>query len=263
MSQITFDTPILKIEGLSAKFDVVPASSSLAVLLGNINRALIVQELHYWGLQGYGVVIDGVRWFHKSIKEWIEDVFPTFTPWQLRKLMAELVELGVVKRQKLFTKHQIQKGDRFWWQPKNQTCYYSLDTQGLQELVQDFFAEKDKLKETQKSAETTETLVLCKTTNLSIVKNQNTKVCDYSQNNTKNTSIENISKNKSHPNLPCVSEQVKANNQEKELNSINRQLPILRKQIMPQLWHSDYELIKNELGEIIAVEEPPDNNRDA
>lgn len=231
MSQITFDTPILKIEGLSAKFDVVPVSSSLAVLLGNINRALIVQELHYWGLQGYGVVIDGVRWFHKSIKEWIEDVFPTFTPWQLRKLMAELVELGVVKRQKLFTEHQIQNGDRFWWQPKNQTCYYSLDTQGLQKLAQDFFAEKDKPKETQKSAETTENLVLCKTTNLSIVENQNTKVCDYSQNNTKNTSIENISKNKSHPNLPCVGEQVKASNQEKELNSINRQLPEIQEVI--------------------------------
>lgn len=29
--------------------------------------------------------------------------------------------------------------------------------------------------------------------------------------------------------------------------------PVLKKQIMPQLWHSDYELITNELGEIIAV----------
>ena len=33
--------------------------------------------------------------------------------------------------------------------------------------------------------------------------------------------------------------------------------PILKKQIMPQLWHSDYELITDELGQIIAVEPPP------
>ena len=33
--------------------------------------------------------------------------------------------------------------------------------------------------------------------------------------------------------------------------------PILRKQLMPQLWDSDYELITDELGQIIAVEPPP------
>ncbi|HHP7231911.1 MAG TPA: hypothetical protein ACFCUY_13765, partial [Xenococcaceae cyanobacterium] len=32
--------------------------------------------------------------------------------------------------------------------------------------------------------------------------------------------------------------------------------PILRKQIMPQLWHSSYQLIMDELGEIIAVKPP-------
>ena len=216
MSQITFDTPVLKIEGLQAKFDVVPASSSLAVLLGNINRALIVQQLHYWGLQGYGVVIEGVRWFYKPIKEWIDDVFPTFTPWQLRKLMAELVELGVVRRAKLFTKHQIQNGDRFWWQPKNQTYYYSLSTEKLQELVREFFS--------QEMAETPETSVLCKTTKLSFVEKQNTKVCDCSQNKTKNTSIENISTDQSHPSLPCVSNNQSQNSQEKQYSD-NLQQP--------------------------------------
>ena len=212
MSQITFDTPVLKIEGLQAKFDVVPASSSLAVLLGNINRALIVQQLHYWGLQGYGVVIDGVRWFYKPIKEWIVDVFPTFSTWQLRRLMAELVELGVVKRAKLFTKHQIQNGDRFWWQPKNQTYYYSLCTEKLQELVREFFSQDPE----EKTAETIETSVLCKTTNLSIAENQNTKVCDCSQNNTKTTSTENYSKDQSHPHLPCVNEKKKGSNQKEK-----------------------------------------------
>lgn len=30
--------------------------------------------------------------------------------------------------------------------------------------------------------------------------------------------------------------------------------PILRKELMPQLWSSDYELITDELGQIIGVE---------
>jgi hypothetical protein len=33
--------------------------------------------------------------------------------------------------------------------------------------------------------------------------------------------------------------------------------PILKAQIMPQLWHSNYELITDEWGQIIGVESPP------
>jgi len=33
--------------------------------------------------------------------------------------------------------------------------------------------------------------------------------------------------------------------------------PILRAQLMPQLWDSDYELITDELGQIIGVKAPP------
>lgn len=112
-----------------------PVSSSLAVLLGDKDLASIVQQFHYWGLQGYGEVINGVRWFYKLIKEWIEEVFPTLTPWKLGKMMKELEDREIIRREKLFTKHQIQSCDRFWWQPKNQIYYYSLVTTKLQELA--------------------------------------------------------------------------------------------------------------------------------
>ncbi len=211
MSQITFDTPVLRVKGLEAKFDTIPVSSSLAVLLGNRDLASIVQQLHYWTLQGYGVVIDGVRWFYKPIKEWIAEVFPTFTPYQLGKLMAQLVELRIVRREKLFTKHQIQNGDRFWWQPKNQTYYYSLNTDKLQELADNFLQPE--------SAETPETSVFQKTKKLSNQKNQNTKVFDCSKNNTKNTSTENISRDQSHPTLPWERVGKKPNNQDRQDHS--------------------------------------------
>ena len=210
--EVTFDTPVLKVEGLEVKFDIIPVSSSLAVLLGNRNLALIVQQLHYWGLQGYGEVIDGVRWIYKPINEWITEVFPTLTPWKLGKMMKELVESGIVRREKLFIKHQIQQGDRFWWQPKNQTYYYSLNTEKIQELA-------DNYQLPDKKAEPPETSVFVKTQKLSNEEFQYTKFSDCAKNNTKNTSIENSSKDISHPTLPYECEISKLTSQEKELDS--------------------------------------------
>jgi hypothetical protein len=209
MRKITFGEPVLKVEGLEAKFDVVPVSSSLAVLIGDKDSASIVQQLYYWTFKGYGEVIDGVRWFYKPIKEWIAEVFPTFTPYQLGKLMTQLADRGIIRREKLFTKHQIQNGDRFWWQPKNQTYYYSLNSERLQELADNY--------QVPESAETLETRVFIKTQILSDRVFEDTKDFDCSKNNTDITSIENISIDESHPPLPCVSEtKEKKNNQEQD-----------------------------------------------
>ena len=203
MRKITFGEPVLKIEGLEARFDVIPVSNSLAILIGDRDSASIVQQLYHWTDQGYGEVIDGVRWIYKSIDEWIKEVFPTLTPWKLGKMMKKLEDRGIIRRAKLFTKHQIQKGDRFWWQPKNQTYYYSLNFEKLQELADNY-----------KTAETPETSVSSKTKILSEREIKDTKFFDCAKNNTDITSIENNSKDQSHPHLPCVSEAKKDNNQE-------------------------------------------------
>ena len=209
MRKITFGEPVLKIEGLETKFDVVPVSNSLAILIGDRDLATIVQQLSYWTLQGYGEVIDGVRWFYKPISEWIEEVFPTFTPWKLGKMMKELEDRGIIRREKLFTKHQIQKGDRFWWQPKNQTYYYSLNTDKLQELA-------DSYQSSIKEPETPENSVSIKTQILSNEEIEDTKDFDCAKNNTENTSTENNSRELSLPTLPCESEKEKDSNQEKQ-----------------------------------------------
>ena len=216
MAQLTFDTPVLKVKGLETKFDVVPVSNSLAILIGDRDTATIVQQLYHWTNQGYGEVIEGVRWFYKSIKEWIEEVFPTFTPWKLGKMMKQLSERGIIRRQKLFTQHQIQNGDRFWWQPRNQTYYYSLNYEGLQKLAANFsLTDTNKTSQSQKSgdspsnqktAETIEKSVSIKTKTLSIEEIKHTKDFDCAKNNTNITSIENISRDLSHPTLPCGSD---------------------------------------------------------
>jgi hypothetical protein len=217
MRKITFDTPVLKVKGLEVKFDTIPVSASLAVLIGNRDLAQIVQQLHYWTLKGYGEVIDGVRWFYKPIKEWIAEVFPTFTPYQLGKLMTQLADRGIIRREKLFTKHQIQNGDRFWWQPKNQTYYYSLSTEKLQELADNFNLP-------QESATTLETPVFIKPQILSDRVFKDTKDFDCSKNNTNITSIENISRDESHPHLPCVSETKEKEKTQEKQNSRNPEL---------------------------------------
>ena len=191
MREVTFSNPVLKVKGLEVKFDVIPVSSSLAILLGDKDLAQIVQQLHYWELQGYGEVINGVRWFYKPIKEWIEEVFPTLTPWKLGKMMTQLANLGIIRREKLFTKHQIQKGDRFWWQPKNQTYYYSLNTDKIQKLADSY--------QLPEEAETTENPVFIKTQILSNEEIKDTKDSDCAKNSTNITSKENNSRDLSRP----------------------------------------------------------------
>ena len=212
MAKITFGKKVLQVEGLEVKFDVVPVSSSFALLIGDKDSASIVQQLYHWTEKGYGEVIDGVRWIYKSIDEWIREVFPTFTPWKLSKMMKQLSDRGIIRREKLFTKHQIQNGDRFWWQPKNQTYYYSVNYDKLQELADNL--------QPPETAETTETSVSIKTQTLSNEEIKDTKYSDCARNNTKNTSIENKSRDQSHPHLPCVSNvKEKENNQEQEFSN--------------------------------------------
>ena len=198
--------------GLEVKYDIVPVSSLLRLLIGDKDSASIVQQLYYWLEQGYGEVIDGVRWIYKPVKEWIEEVFPTYTSYQLGKIMKQLNDRGIIRREKLFTKHQIKKGDRFWWQPKNQTYYYSLNYEKLQELAENYQASK--------TSETPKTSVFSKTQTLSNEEIKDTKDFDCSKNNTDITSIENISKDKSHPHLPCVNEiKENQNSQEEDLSN--------------------------------------------
>ena len=252
MVKVTFDTPVLKVESLKTKFDTSVLSNSFVALLdNNYIEARILQQLHYWCYSEYGVVIDGIRWIYKPIREWLSEALVGLTEWKLRAAIASLLGKGLIRREKLFTKHQIQLGDRFWWQPKNQTYYYSLNYDRLQELIEQvenkenaearpahgeetspsFLAETIENVWTSQAFEETSNDVSFRfenSTELSIEDFQDTKYCDCPQNNTKNTSRENISKDKSHPTLPCVCEELEINNQEKEQFS-NRSLDSSKK----------------------------------
>ena len=170
MAQLVIDAPVLRIEGLETKYDTVPVSSSLSLLLDSELEAKIVQQLHFWTQQeSSGVLYKGMKWIYKSVREWIEEVLPIWSRGQVNRALASLVEKGVIVKEHLFKKHHGHNYD-----PKNRTLYYSLVYEKLQELAEttkllSFYASK-------------------KTDFLSVEK----QISHQRENNTKITPIKNI-----------------------------------------------------------------------
>ncbi len=132
MAQLVIDAPVLRIEGLELKYDIVPASGSLELILGNALEAKIVQQLHFWTQQEYsGILYKGMKWIYKSIREWIEEVLPIWSRGQVNRALASLVNKGVIIKEHLFKKHHGHNYD-----PKNRTLYYSLVYEKLQKLAE-------------------------------------------------------------------------------------------------------------------------------
>ena len=112
--------------------------ASIAAALGDINSAVIVQQLNYWmNKDSVGTIIDGVKYVHNTFVDWVNQQFPWLSVWQFRKAMNLLRSLGIVK--------VIRHKARQW----NQTNFYSLDGDRLAEFLN------------PKTATSTETKELC------------------------------------------------------------------------------------------------------
>ncbi len=184
--EINFDHPVLKVEGLESKFDTGIVSNSLIRLLGSYLEARIVQQLHYWTLNEYGTILKGLRWIYKSIQELLSEVLIGFSSWQVRMAISSLVEKGLLFREHLFKEHH---GHNF--APKNRTYYYSLNYQKLKECIENYhYAESPEnirfVSDTKQFGESSEN-----------------PFCDKPQNKTDHTSIEDDSRDRSLPTLPC------------------------------------------------------------
>ncbi|MDJ0689212.1 MAG: hypothetical protein QNJ41_11940 [Xenococcaceae cyanobacterium MO_188.B32] len=127
---LDIDTPVLQIPEIETKFGIQVYSNSLLILLEDINQVRIVQQLHFWLTQKHGVVLDGVRWIWKPIREWIEESLPDLSSWVLRGAIASLVEKGILIREQIYQKHHGHN-----YSPSNRTYYYSIDYEKLQQLI--------------------------------------------------------------------------------------------------------------------------------
>ena len=202
MAQVTFNTPVIKILGKTTKFDTTVVSNSFVAFIGDYIEARIVQQLHYWSYSEYGVIINGLRWIYKPIREWLSESFVGFTSWQLRKAIASLVEKRILLKEHLFKEHH---GNNF--APKNRTFYYSLNYARLEELAEE-----------RETAETTENLRFVSPTE-QFCENSEKQFCNTAKNKAKSTSIKNDSKDLSHPHRPCVCEKEKEISQEQEFSN--------------------------------------------
>jgi hypothetical protein len=94
----------------------------IAAALGDINAAIIIQQLHYWmNKKEVGVIIEGVKYVYNTFVDWVNEQFSWLSVWQFRKAMSLLRSLSIVK--------VIRYKSKQW----NQTNHYSLDYERLQE----------------------------------------------------------------------------------------------------------------------------------
>ena len=97
---------------------------NIATALGDINAAVIVQQLDYWmQKEGVGIVIQGKKYIYNTFVDWVNSQFKWLSVWQFRKAMSLLRSLGIV--------NVIRYKSRQW----NQTNYYSLDRDRLAEYL--------------------------------------------------------------------------------------------------------------------------------
>ena len=97
---------------------------NIAAALGDINAAVIVQQLDYWlKKEEVGTVINGIKYVYNTFVDWVNSQFRWLSVWQFRKAMSLLRSLGIVK--------VIRHKSRQW----NQTNYYSLDRDRLAEVI--------------------------------------------------------------------------------------------------------------------------------
>lgn len=97
----------------------------IATALGDLNAAIIVQQLHYWmRKKDVGVIIKGVRYIYNSFSDWVNSQFTFLSEWKFRKAMNLLRSLDLVK--------VIRYKSKQW----NQTNCYSLDYKRLQEWAE-------------------------------------------------------------------------------------------------------------------------------
>ena len=88
----------------------------LAKLLGSVDDAIVLQQIHWLLQQPHnGVVVDGHKWIWGTYEEWIELYFPMWNVKRLKRITARLEQKGVLVADQLMK----QKWDR--------TKYYRID----------------------------------------------------------------------------------------------------------------------------------------
>lgn len=110
-------------------------NTDLALVLGDLNEAIVLNQLNYWlgiNKKAGKNFIDDRYWVYNSYSDWKAKDFPYWSEKTIQRTFTRLENKGVVVSAN-YNKLGIDK-----------TKWYTIDTEKLQELVDEFNSDEDK-----------------------------------------------------------------------------------------------------------------------
>lgn len=111
-------------------------NTDLALVLGDLNEAIVLNQLNYWieiNKKAEKNLVDGKYWVYNSYSDWRINNFPYWSEKTIQRTFTRLENKGVVLSAN-YNKLAIDK-----------TKWYTIDTKKLQELVDKFNSDEDKM----------------------------------------------------------------------------------------------------------------------
>ena len=111
-------------------------NTDLALVLGDLNEAIVLNQLNYWieiNKKAEKNLVDGKYWVYNSYNDWRINNFPYWSEKTIQRTFTRLENKGVVLSAN-YNKLAIDK-----------TKWYTIDTEKLQELVNEFNSNEDKM----------------------------------------------------------------------------------------------------------------------
>lgn len=111
-------------------------NTDLALVLGDLNEAIVLNQLNYWleiNKKADKNFIDDRYWVYNSYSDWKAKDFPYWSEKTIQRTFTRLENKGVVVSAN-YNKLGIDK-----------TKWYTIDTEKLQELVDKFNSDEDKM----------------------------------------------------------------------------------------------------------------------
>ena len=111
-------------------------NTDLALVLGDLNEAIVLNQLNYWieiNKKAEKNLVDGKYWVYNSYSDWRINNFPYWSEKTIQRTFTRLENKGVVLSAN-YNKLAIDK-----------TKWYTIDTEKLQELVDEFNSDEDKM----------------------------------------------------------------------------------------------------------------------
>jgi hypothetical protein len=111
-------------------------NTDLALVLGDLNEAIVLNQLNYWleiNKKADKNFIDDRYWVYNSYSDWKAKDFPYWSEKTIQRTFTRLENKGVVVSAN-YNKLGIDK-----------TKWYTIDTEKLQELVDEFNSDEDKM----------------------------------------------------------------------------------------------------------------------